>query len=259
MLVFKGPALFLVNVISNKIKKSASRIKGVGLWKQPFQNFGDFPIFELTFYILHFSIKQPTRCTINLIFIVLLRRHRSTCFGQCCAHHQEPPTTAFAAPGCRMIAGLDVLQAVVGLCWERCLRDKTINIRLIMHLIGCFIEYLKMHGTTNPKLIFYNFVRHNQTTLHLLASGWYFITTPGSCKWETDSHNGNEKHSNEIWWCWAYTCAALGLRDGGRNSKTKKSKDRHSSEQFHISLEENWQWIRQQHAEFPTRVYQTPF
>jgi transcriptional regulatory protein LevR len=45
-----------------------------------------------------------------------------------------------------MIAGLDVLQAVVGL-----LRDKAINITLIVHLVGCFIEYLKMHGTTNPK------------------------------------------------------------------------------------------------------------
>jgi hypothetical protein len=35
---------------------------------------------------------------------------------------------------------------------ERCLRDKAINIRLIVHLAGCFIKYLKMHGTTNPKL-----------------------------------------------------------------------------------------------------------
>jgi hypothetical protein len=34
---------------------------------------------------------------------------------------------------------------------ERCLRDKSINIRLIVHLVGCFIEYLKMHGITNPK------------------------------------------------------------------------------------------------------------
>jgi hypothetical protein len=52
-----------------------------------------------------YSIKRPTRCTINLKFIVLLRRHRSTCFGHCCAHHQEPPPTAFAATGYRMIAG----------------------------------------------------------------------------------------------------------------------------------------------------------
>jgi hypothetical protein len=34
-----------------------------------------------------------------------------------------------------------------------CLRDKAINIRLIVHLVGCFVEYLKMHGTTNPKFI----------------------------------------------------------------------------------------------------------
>jgi hypothetical protein len=35
------------------------------------------------------------------------------------AHHQEPPPTAFAASGYRMIAGLDVLQAVVGLLVNR--------------------------------------------------------------------------------------------------------------------------------------------
>jgi len=53
MLVFKGPDLFLVAVICKEIKKKikpASRIKGVGLRKQPFQNFGDFPISELIFY-----------------------------------------------------------------------------------------------------------------------------------------------------------------------------------------------------------------
>jgi hypothetical protein len=64
--------------------------------------------------IFRYSIKHPTRCTINLIFIALSRRHRSTCFGHYCAHHQEPPPTAFAASGYRMIAGLDVFQAVVG-------------------------------------------------------------------------------------------------------------------------------------------------
>jgi hypothetical protein len=65
--------------------------------------------------IFKYLIKQPTRCTINLIFIVLLRRHHSTCFGHCCAHYQEPPPTAFAASGYRMIVELDMLQAVVGL------------------------------------------------------------------------------------------------------------------------------------------------
>jgi hypothetical protein len=34
---------------------------------------------------------------------------------------------------------------------EHCIRDKAINFKLILHLVGCFIEYLKMHGTTNPK------------------------------------------------------------------------------------------------------------
>jgi hypothetical protein len=64
---------------------------------------------------LQYSIKHPIRCTVNLIFIALSRRHRSTCFGHYCAHHQEPPPTAFAASGYLMIAGLDVFQSVVGL------------------------------------------------------------------------------------------------------------------------------------------------
>jgi hypothetical protein len=40
-----------------------------------------------------------------VIFIALSRRHCSTCFGHYCAHHQEPPPTAFAASGYRIIAG----------------------------------------------------------------------------------------------------------------------------------------------------------
>jgi hypothetical protein len=59
--------------------------------------------------------KTTNQMQINLIFIVLSRRHRSTCFGHCCAHHQKPPPTAFAASGYRVIARLDLLQAVVGL------------------------------------------------------------------------------------------------------------------------------------------------
>jgi hypothetical protein len=66
-----------------------------------------------------FSIKHPTIYTINLIFIALSRRHRSTCFGQRCAHHQEPPSAAFAASGYHLIAGLDVFQAMVGLLVNR--------------------------------------------------------------------------------------------------------------------------------------------
>jgi hypothetical protein len=65
--------------------------------------------------IFKYSVKHPTRCTINLIFIALSRRHRPTCFGHYCAHHQEPLPTAFAATGYRMIAGLGVFQVVVGL------------------------------------------------------------------------------------------------------------------------------------------------
>jgi hypothetical protein len=119
----------------------------------------------------HHSIKQPNKCTFNVIFIALSRRHRSTCFGHCCAHHQEPPLTAFVASGYHMIAGFDVQPGnhkvkhvqpgnhTVTRGYkgrgapdvERCLRDKAINIRLIVHLVGCFIEYLKMYGTTNPK------------------------------------------------------------------------------------------------------------
>jgi hypothetical protein len=51
----------------------------------------DSPVHELrknSFF--SYLIKQPTRCTIYLKFIVLSRIHRSTCFGHCCAHHQEP-------------------------------------------------------------------------------------------------------------------------------------------------------------------------
>jgi hypothetical protein len=52
--------------------------------------------------IFKYSIKQPNVCTINLIFIALSRRHRLTWFRHCCAHHQEPLPTAFAASGYRM-------------------------------------------------------------------------------------------------------------------------------------------------------------
>src|SRR5215475_13282899 len=51
----------------------------------------------------------PYNCRVGRASISLSRIHRSTCFGQCCAHHQEPPPTAFAATGYRIIAGLDVL------------------------------------------------------------------------------------------------------------------------------------------------------
>jgi hypothetical protein len=47
-------------------------------------------------YIFKYSIKQPTSCTINFKFIALSRIHRSTCFGHCCAHHQEPHPTAWS-------------------------------------------------------------------------------------------------------------------------------------------------------------------
>jgi hypothetical protein len=47
--------------------------------------------------IFKHSIKHPTRCTINLIFIALSRRHRSTCFEHYCAHHQEPPSNCLCS------------------------------------------------------------------------------------------------------------------------------------------------------------------
>jgi hypothetical protein len=116
-------------------------------------------------------------------FIALSCRYRSTCFGHCCAHHQEPPPTAFAASCYRMIAGLDVFQAVAGLLVNRPTRQSYGNQRLqrqlegllmmgttvpetcwavstrqsnkcydwLLHLVGCFIEYLKTHGTTNSR------------------------------------------------------------------------------------------------------------
>lgn len=112
--------------------------------------------------------------------------------------------------------------------------------------------------------LYWNFTILWDTIRNYPSSPWIwwcdFLTTAKPCKWETDSQNGNEKHSNEIWLRWTYyTCVQLGLRAGGRNSETKKFKDMHSSEQFHILLEGNWQRIRQQQAEFPTRVYQIPF
>jgi hypothetical protein len=88
-------------------------------------------------WIFKYSIKHPTRCTINLICIALSRRHRSTCFGHCSAHHQEPPPTAFAASGYRMIAGLDVFQAVVGL------------------LVRLQCEPTTAWNTSNPAIILY--------------------------------------------------------------------------------------------------------
>jgi hypothetical protein len=79
------------------------------------------------------------------------------------------------------------------------------------------VGFLRCYKTTFPKFWRFSYPwtdilqfceTHSETTLHLLESGWYdFLTTPNPCKWETDSHNGNEKHSNEIWWWWAYSLA----------------------------------------------------
>jgi hypothetical protein len=68
---------------------------------------------------VHPQIFNLTRCTINLIFIALSHRYRSTCFGHYCAHDQEPPPTAFAAAGYRVIAGVNMFPAVVGLLVNR--------------------------------------------------------------------------------------------------------------------------------------------
>jgi len=135
MLVFKGPDLFLVAVITKKIKKSASRIKGVGF----------------------------LRCYKNSLS--------------------------------------KILEIFLSLNWYFTILWDTIR-----------------NYPSSPWI-------------------WWrdFVTTAKPCKWETDSQNGNEEHSNEIWLWWTYyTCVQLDLRDGGRNSETKKSKDRQSSEQFHI-------------------------
>jgi hypothetical protein len=68
--------------------------------------------YEISWYLLN----KTTNSMHNQynIFITLSRIHRSTCFGHCCAHHQEPSPTAHAASDDRMISGLDLLQAVVG-------------------------------------------------------------------------------------------------------------------------------------------------
>jgi len=73
----------------------------------------------------------------------------------------------------------------------------------------------------------------SETTLHLLESGWYDFLKLLNRACEKQIHI---KEMRNDWWCRAfYTCVPLGLRDGGRNPETKKSKDRHSREQFHIS------------------------
>jgi hypothetical protein len=61
-------------------------------------------------------------------------------------------------------------------CWrggdvERCLRDKAINIRLIVNLVGCFIEYLKMHGITNPKVMYNLGWCNGKTFMYVRAGG----------------------------------------------------------------------------------------
>jgi hypothetical protein len=70
------------------------------------------------------SSEAPSNCLCSLWFPYDCRvGHASSCgrftsklcFGHCCAHHQEPPPITFAASGYRMIAGLNVLRAVVGL------------------------------------------------------------------------------------------------------------------------------------------------
>jgi hypothetical protein len=54
--------------------------------------------------IFKYSIKHPTRCTFSLTIIAFSCRHHLICFGYHCAHHQEPPQSAFAASGYLMIA-----------------------------------------------------------------------------------------------------------------------------------------------------------
>jgi hypothetical protein len=94
---------------------------------------------------MYYSIKLPTGCTTNLLFIALSPRQRSTSFGHYCAHHQEPPPTALAASGYRMIAGLDVFQTVVGLL---------VRLQCVLapptHTVTSLVTFFKMHGTTNP-------------------------------------------------------------------------------------------------------------
>jgi hypothetical protein len=89
--------------------KSSFLLHSVDIWSHKFEYANNMNLGFVVPCIFKYSIKQLTRCTINLIFIALSRRHRSTCFGHCCAHHhQEPPPSAFAASDYRKIAGLDV-------------------------------------------------------------------------------------------------------------------------------------------------------
>jgi hypothetical protein len=59
--------------------------------------------------------KIPTRCTISLkVFKIYLLVHCSTCFGHHCAHHQEPPITAHAVSGHRVLLGPMLFPALFG-------------------------------------------------------------------------------------------------------------------------------------------------
>jgi hypothetical protein len=93
-------------------------------------------------------IKQPNRCTINLKFIVFLRIHRSTCFGHCCTHHQEPPPTVFEAlvtlwlPGCRCLKLVNRPQLEA-----RQTRQSYGNQRLQRQLEGLLIMGTTVHET----------------------------------------------------------------------------------------------------------------
>jgi hypothetical protein len=73
----------------------------------------------------------------------LSRRHRPTCFGHCCAHHQQPTSTVFAATGYRMIAWLDVFQA--GFCLLvrlQCVLAELCRLYTAQHVSGAVVPII---------------------------------------------------------------------------------------------------------------------
>jgi hypothetical protein len=123
------------------------------------------------------SIKQLTRCTINLIFITLSLRHRSTCFGHCFAHHQEPPPTAFAASGwtCfKLWSGLVGRASSCGRFNDHSLKPVQPGNHTVTR--GCKSSWkgLLMMGNTVPETCWAVSTRQRNKYKIDCASGWLF-------------------------------------------------------------------------------------
>jgi hypothetical protein len=82
---------------------------------------------------------------ISLLFIYSLV-HRSTCFGHCCAHHQEP----FFHCTCSLCSPFDVRFDVASSLVQVLVMLSLYDVGVVFYLI---LSILKMHGTKNMKFI----------------------------------------------------------------------------------------------------------